>query len=145
MIRIEIPLPTVPPVRDRRTGKLKHPKVWLNSNDRLHRMAEAKLIALWKQAAIDAAQGYGPIPTPVHITARIWKDRVGRYDAGNLYPTAKACVDGIVDTGLLIDDSNEYVIGPDMRHGGKGEPRIVLEFRPVYKVACPECYVEGTL
>lgn len=42
------------------------------------------------------------------------------YDAGNLAPTAKAIVDGLVtDYGLLPDDSNEHVIGPDMRPGEK--------------------------
>lgn len=126
MIRIEVPAPCG----------------WLNSNMRLHRMAAAKLTAQWRAAAKTAAQGHGQLPAPVNITAYIWKARAGRYDAGNLYPTAKACVDGIVDAGLLADDSNEYVIGPDMRHGGKGEPMLVLEFRPIHKVRCPECHVE---
>lgn len=39
------------------------------------------------------------------------KPRRGRYDPGNLYPTAKACVDGIVDAGLLDADDWVHVDG----------------------------------
>jgi len=38
-----------------------------------------------------------------------------RRDVHNLYPTAKHLIDGMVDAGLLPDDSDEYLIGPDMR------------------------------
>jgi crossover junction endodeoxyribonuclease RusA len=38
-------------------------------------------------------------------------------DVHNLYPSAKAAVDGVVDAGVLTDDSDAYLIGPDMRLG----------------------------
>jgi hypothetical protein len=31
--------------------------------------------------------------------------------------SAKAAVDGLVDAGVLTDDSDEYLTGPDMRPG----------------------------
>jgi hypothetical protein len=90
-------------------------------------MAQAKLTKAWRQASAAAATGLPPFAGQVHITAHIFKPRAGRYDTNNLAPTTKACVDGLVDAGLLVDDSTEWVIGPDHRHGGKGSPEIVLE------------------
>lgn len=107
------------------------PDKYLNSNDRLHRMAQAKLTKQWRNAAEQASHGFMPMKTPVHIVAHVWKKRAGRYDVGNLYPTAKACVDGFVDGGIFADDSNEYVLGPDLRHGGKGEPHIIFTIAPI--------------
>ncbi|WP_461169290.1 RusA family crossover junction endodeoxyribonuclease [Arthrobacter sp. Z1-15] len=125
-----IPAPEFPPVRKRATGKLQEVKPWLNSNLRLHRQQEAKLTAAWRlEAALRLAErGWDltPYDGPVHVTAHVWKPRAGRYDPGNLYPTAKACLDGIVDAGLLADDDWKHVIGPDMRHGGKGPAALVI-------------------
>lgn len=105
------------------------PAAWLNSNDRRHRMAQAKLVKAWRAAAADAVPpGWPPFDHPVRIVAHIWKARNGAYDAGNLYPSAKACIDGFRDAGILVEDSNEYVIGPDMRHGGKGVPGLIFTF-----------------
>ena len=103
------------------------PCAFINSNQRLHRMAQAKLTKAWRQASAAAALGIPPFAGRVHITAHIFKPRGGRYDTNNLAPTTKAIVDGLVDAGVLLDDSTEYVVGPDHRHGGKGNPEIVLE------------------
>jgi len=106
------------------------PTTWINSNQRLHRMQTAKLTAAWRAATAQRLHERGWDLTPyegtVRIVAHIYKPRLGRYDPGNLYPTAKACIDGIVDAGLLNDDDYKHVIGPDMRHGGKGPPAITL-------------------
>lgn len=103
------------------------PCQFINSNQRLHRMAQAKLTKTWREASAAAAYGVKPFQPPVHITAHIWKPRAGRYDPNNLAPTTKAIVDGLVDAGLLADDSVDFVIGPDHRHGGKGAAEIRLE------------------
>ena len=100
---------------------------FINSNQRLHRMAQAKLTKTWRQASATAAHGLKPFTKRVHITAYIHKPRGGRWDPNNLWPTIKAAVDGLVDAGLLIDDDHKHVVGPDMRHGGKGEARIIIE------------------
>lgn len=100
---------------------------FINANSRSHRMAQAKLTRTWRQAAAAAAQGIPTFTNKVHITAHIFKPRAGRFDPNNLAGTSKACVDGLVDAGLLVDDSLEYVVGPDHRYGGKGNPEIVLE------------------
>lgn len=100
---------------------------WINSNQRLHRMELARRTRAWRYAAYNKAL---PIDAmfegPVRIVATIHKTRAGKWDAGNLYPTAKAIVDGLVDAGLFIDDSNEYVTGPDMRAGEKQATACVV-------------------
>ena len=102
----------------------------LNSNARAHRMAAAKLTAQWRMAAKIAARQMSvpDLPKPVRLLAYVWKSRANHYDPGNLYPTAKAILDGVVDAGWLPDDDFMHVEGPDMRHGGVGEPRIVFKF-----------------
>lgn len=102
----------------------------MNSNQRPHRMAAAKLTAQWRMAGkIAARQLTAPdLPKPVRIVAYVWKPRANHYDPNNLAITAKAILDGIVDAGWLPDDDFMHVEGPDMRHGGVGEARIVFEF-----------------
>lgn len=102
----------------------------MNSNDRPHPQAKAKLTRAWRLAGAVAAAGETrpDLPKPVQIIAYVWKPINNRYDPGNLYPTAKAIVDGVVDAKWLPDDDRHHVEGPDMRHGGIGPARIVLHF-----------------
>ena len=114
------------------------PCKFINSNSRDHRMAQAKLTAIWRNAGVKAVHdlnqeraknGDGPVQTfmgRVRIIATIWKPKANRFDPNNLAPTSKALVDGLVSAGLLLDDDHKHVLGPDHRYGGKGEARIVL-------------------
>ena len=107
---------------------------WLNSNQRFHRMEHARRVASWRNAADFAATSaqHDSFLEPVHITVTIHKTRAGRWDVGNLYPTAKAIVDGLVDAGVIPDDSNEWVVGPDMRAGEKrAEPCVVVRVEAI--------------
>jgi hypothetical protein len=145
MIQVFIPAPDLPPVRKRKTKKLQEQNPFLNSNQRRHRMTEAKITALWKAEAAAAFEGLPPMGK-VRIRADVWRDHNGRLDPGNVYPSAKACVDGIVAAGVLVDDSFEYVIGPDMRIGGKGDPGLMLTVTEISEEnteqtvhSCPSC------
>lgn len=105
------------------------PAAWINSNHRLHRMAEANLTRAWRLAAAEAIPpGIAQFDAPVRIMAHIWKPRRGRFDPNNLNPTTKACTDGFVDAGVLVDDSWDWVEGPDHRYGGKGPAGVVFTF-----------------
>lgn len=105
---------------------------WLNSNMRLHRMVKANRVKAWREAAKAAVPaGWVQFEDPVRIVAEVWKDRRGRYDPNNLNTTTKACVDGFVDAGILVDDDWNHVIGPDHRHGGIGEPGIIFYFEQI--------------
>jgi Holliday junction resolvase RusA-like endonuclease len=129
-ITIDIPAPYFKPVQDRKTGKLKTVGPFINSNQRYGRFQEAKMTKAWREAAAMRAQQQR-IPAfegRVHITAHIFKPvDTYKFDPNNLAGTTKAMVDGLVDAGLFVDDSREYVVGPDHRWGGKGNPEIVLE------------------
>lgn len=104
------------------------PADWINSNDRLHRMAQAKLIKTWRLAASLAARN-AELPKDlarVHIIATITKPTRRKYDVGNLYPSVKPCIDGIVsDYGLLPDDDNAHLLGPDLRHNPEPGPASI--------------------
>ena len=105
---------------------------WLNSNQRPHRMVKAKRIKAWRAAAARAVPAdWAPFEGQVRVIAEIWKNRGGRYDPNNLAGTTKACVDGFVSAGILEDDDWHHVIGPDHRHGGKGEPGIIFYFEQI--------------
>jgi hypothetical protein len=131
-VTIHIPAPHFPPVRDRKTGKLKTVGPFLNSNARLHRHQEAKMTKAWRGAAALRAHGIPQFEGQVRIIAHIFKPRdTFKFDPNNLADTTKAMVDGLVDAGLFVDDSREYVIGPDHRWGGKGPAEIVLEITEI--------------
>jgi len=127
-VTIDIPAPTFPPVRDRKTGKLKVVGPFINANSRMHRHQEAKMTKAWREAAALRAKGIPQFERQVRIVAHIFKPiDTYKFDPNNLADTTKAMVDGLVDAGLFVDDSRQYVIGPDHRWGGKGNAEIVLE------------------
>lgn len=112
------------------TLEIPAPADWINANQRLHWATRADLTRAWRSAAlIYARQARLPHLERAHITATVHKANKRPYDAHNLVLTAKACIDGLVTGkgkikgyGLLPDDSNEHLTGPDMR---AGEPREV--------------------
>src|SRR5699024_2252032 len=97
----------IPAPRDRR-GKL----AWINANQRLHWAVRAQMTKDWRTLANAAARA-AQLPTGLtkaHIVVHVHKTNNRSYDVGNLAPTAKAVVDGLVtDYGLLPDDSNAYL------------------------------------
>ena len=56
-----------------------------------------------------------------------WADNRKR-DVNNWQPTAKALVDGLVDAGVLEDDNDAHLVGPDLRRDWAAEhPEITIE------------------
>jgi crossover junction endodeoxyribonuclease RusA len=111
----------------------KHSEVLLSSNQRLHWRAKAKRTKYWRElAAVTATSAInrGDV-NPVgraHIVAVLTFPTAHRRDIHNYQPTLKACVDGIVDAGLLPDDSDKHLVGPDLRANPvKGPASIRLE------------------
>lgn len=101
---------------------------WLNLNQRTHWAAKAKLTKAWRGMAYAVAV-CSLLPKGldrVHIIAHITKPTARQYDVHNLMPTLKACVDGLVDYGLIPDDTNKHLIGPDLRQGGKGPAAVII-------------------
>ena len=117
------------------------PKIarYMSANDRPNRWAKAKATALWREAAAGAfvvlprdvwAKAL-PFKGLVHITATVHIADKRRREVSNLFPTFKACIDGFVDAGVLADDSDAHVVGPDPRRAYDGPPRIVFSLEEV--------------
>ena len=114
------------------------PKIgpYMSANDRPNRWAKAAQTREWRLAAFKAANeeidglglrypsGLRPL---VRITATVHIADKRRREVSNLFPTFKACIDGFVDAGILADDSDAHVIGPDPRRAYDGPPRITFK------------------
>lgn len=95
--------------------------IWINSNYRNGWRRHANLVKWWRQTAHWAAKA-AKLPTGldrVHIEATFAFRDNRRRDVHNLMPTVKAVVDGLVDYGLIPDDSTTFLLGPDLRVGEK--------------------------
>ena len=111
----------------------------INSNDRLHHAVRANRTRLWREAAhVHAKAARLEQYDHAHVTAVCHFTDKRRRDAGNWYPTAKAALDGCVDAGLLPDDNDQYVIGPDMRRGDKA-PTFALTLTIDPDCRCRDC------
>lgn len=96
----------------------------LRSNDRLHWRAKAKESRLIRDAsmmitrsamAIKTAPRAERIAGPVTVTL-VWEvTDYRRRDVGASGPTLKAWIDGMVDAGLLPDDSARVVVEERLR------------------------------
>lgn len=101
---------------------------WLNSNDRRYRFNKSKLTKAWRELGrLTLPLNTPPFSGRVHVVAKFWKPTRAHYDPNNLWPTVKAICDGFTDRGLWEDDDHIHVEGPDMRHGGYGPARVVIE------------------
>lgn len=111
------------------------PEKWLNSNDRLHHMARARLTKYWRDlATVKGRQVSVPHLQRAHIVVTFHKPTKRIYDPANLYPTAKACVDGLVTAGLLPDDNYRHLVGPDMRYGEPGKRYFTVD---IFELSTP--------
>ena len=90
----------------------------LNANQRLHHRVKAPITKALRDAGRQAAENAQlPALQRAHIIGQFCPPTRRKHDVGNLYPSFKAAVDGLVDYGVLPDDDNEHLIGPDMRPG----------------------------
>ena len=115
-------------------------KKFLTSNEvnRAGHWARAKNTRAWRdETAKQIREGISK--TRINYFAKIdmiiHKPTGRRYDPGNLYPVAKAIVDGIVLSGLLEDDDYTHVDGPHLHHGepDKDHPGVTVIIRPISK------------
>jgi crossover junction endodeoxyribonuclease RusA len=100
----------------------------LSQNDRLHWTLKHERTSMVRNAAAWAAKGQ-KIPAAARITAQLHYATGDnrRRDAPNLTATSKPAIDGLVDAGVVPDDSDRYVteVMPVI-HNGPGDRRLWL-------------------
>ncbi|MEU6641255.1 hypothetical protein ABZ863_01755 [Saccharomonospora sp. NPDC046836] len=101
----------------------------LSHNDRFHWRAKAKKIrTIRQQVALHARNAR--IPAAQHITVTLHYQPSGRSvtDAPNLTATSKPAIDGLVDAGIVPDDTDPHVTERmPVIHPGKGDRRLWIE------------------
>lgn len=105
-------------------------------NQRLHRMQEAKLTAMVRGAAAERFATFPPVEkVDVTMTWTV-KDR-RRRDAENPVATLKALCDGLVDAGIVPDDTPEYMHKnmPVIQYEKGATPDVRLTVREIQKEA----------
>ncbi len=111
------------------------PAKLISSNQRLHHMARHRLTRDWRLATLQYARA-GKLRKlhRAQITITIGFPTKHHRDINNYQPTAKAIIDGLVDYGLLPDDNDVYLIGPDLRRGEQvstSVPRLTVDITPL--------------
>lgn len=95
------------------------PAPWINANKRYKRRPTEE-IRTWRQSANRYAAA-GKLPrglTEVAVDAEVRFPADGRKrDAHNYFPTVKACVDGLVDYGLIPNDHREHLAATSIVEG----------------------------
>ena len=100
------------------TLRIPAPAKWLNANARTDRRRAAGTVATWRDAArFHAAAAKVPALGRCRIRAELHFTDNRRRDDHNYFPTVKALVDGLVDYGLVPDDSRQYLVGVEICGG----------------------------
>ena len=108
----------------------------LNANAMPHWREQADRVKTLRALAYFKFKGPQPLLTGrVRCIATVTFPDARVRDPGNWAPTFKPLIDGLVDRGVLPDDSWQYMDGPDPRHLidrtlRKGWIRITLTFTP---------------
>ena len=106
----------------------------LTANQRLHWAEKARRTKAIRTKAAWAAFRQGTQYTRAHVLVTVTFQDARRRDVYNWHLTVKAIIDGLVDAGVIPDDSDKYLTGPDMRpgtpHRQHGLIRFHLEVTP---------------
>lgn len=107
---------------------------WLSSNDRYHRMDVARRTRALREFAFMVGRERGrAIDRPVVARCYVSLPTRRRFDPPNSWPTFKALIDGLVDAGVLVDDSaffireHSFIELPAKRVKGAFYTRIVFD------------------
>lgn len=118
------------------------PAKWISANARDHWAVKARLTRAWRTAARIRARQLRPCTTPVHVTVTIHKSHRGHpnWDVANVAaPTAKACIDGLRDAGVLPDDSTRWVVSETYQAGEPAaKAALVLTLTPIDPMTHPQ-------
>lgn len=80
----------------------------LNAERSAHWSKRHAMTKVYREAIAWQATRHRGISTPVRITAEVVM-KPPLMDAANYYPCVKAAIDGLIDAGVIPDDSPKYV------------------------------------
>ncbi|GAA4915809.1 hypothetical protein [Nesterenkonia rhizosphaerae] len=100
-------------------------KTRLSMNDRLYPYERNRRTQIWKRLAAKAAANCQPLDW-ARIVIYYRYPTNHRREVNNLMPTSKAIVDGLVKAGVLADDNDTRVVGPDNRREPVNGPHQVI-------------------
>src|SRR4051794_39840417 len=93
------------------TLDIARPDEWVTANHREHFMVRAAKTKAWRDAAAVHARAAGiPALDKVRITAQECPSGNRRRDVDRVALTVKACIDGIVDAGVIPDDNTAHLL-----------------------------------
>jgi crossover junction endodeoxyribonuclease RusA len=96
---------------------------WITANQRLFWRIRSERTKMWRRStAWHARAAKLPYIPAALIVCELRFATKHRRDPANWAPTAKACVDGLVDAGVFDDDDHKHITGPDMRIGAVVAP-----------------------
>ena len=118
---------------------LKHGNQMISANDRMHFRVKSQLTQFLRRLS-DNRTWSRPVYTrknPCTITIDVQPPTSRRMDAPNWYPTVKALIDGLVDSGLLSDDNNHVIKSTTFKSTKLSDTKnykLVITIEPVKEV-----------
>lgn len=103
----------------------------INANDRLHwsgkslKTRNLRSLAGWKARSVGLVKCKRATINVYVATSQ------NRGDVANWHPTVKALLDGLVDYGVLPDDSDKFLSGPFLHRDARRAQSGCVEFRVV--------------
>jgi hypothetical protein len=99
----------------------------LNEERAGHRYQRASRTKKWRRVFCDLAKSAAtPCLTNCTVTATPYQLRGRMQDVAACVPAVKAAIDGLVDAGVLVDDSPKYLHAIVFNQPRKGKPALHL-------------------
>lgn len=110
------------------TIRLPYTKPPLSLNDRMHWRKRAQIVKALRSYVGGMAIYMAPY-RPRHVELHYVPRDKRRRDADNLVATLKPCLDGLVDAGVIEDDTPEFVTWSVHIDPPSTDPHLYLEVR----------------
>lgn len=99
-----------------------------NAERNWHYMKRSKFVKEWRDAFAQMSKNHAPLKW-ASITIEPWQKNGVLADVAACNPAAKAAIDGIVDGGILKDDSPQYLHSVTFLQPQKGRDALIVWIR----------------
>lgn len=112
-----------------------HKSKILNSNKKLHYQAHGKIVRFLRELSFQTGKelkdAEGVYFDKFKVVVTVMPPTRRRMDPANLWPTAKAIVDGLTDAEWWADDDFKHLLEISFRYGGLSGERDTFKVRVV--------------